>query len=60
MEAFPIETDDAGRFLATMLQGMEAQGRDRCGVRVSVDAEDPALLVEAILVQIDVIGAKGG
>ena len=60
MEAFPIEADDAGRFLATMLQRVEAQGRDRGGVRVSVNAEDPALLVEAILVQIDVIGAEGG
>ncbi len=57
MEAFAIEGDDAGRFLAAMLQGVEAEGRDRCGVRVAEDAEDAALLVEAILVQIDVIGA---
>lgn len=60
MEALSIEADDTSCFLATVLKGVKAQRRDRGRVRVAVDAEDTALLVETILVQIELIGAKGG
>ena len=51
MELRPVEGDDAGGFLASMLQGMKAE--DRVGRRVlgSEDAEDTALLVQLVIVE---------
>ena len=37
-----IHCDDAGRFLAAMLQRIEAEVRERCRLRMSVNSEDAA------------------
>ncbi len=46
VEGAPVEGDDAGRFLAPVLQGVQAERRDGGGVRVAEDAEDAALLAK--------------
>ena len=48
MELPPIEGADAGRFLAAMLKGMEAERRDGGGVGMTEDAEDAAFLAEGL------------
>ncbi len=48
MEMRAVEGDDAGGFLAAMLEGVEPERGQRRGVRVVVDAEDPALLVQPV------------
>ena len=48
VEALAVVGDDAGGFLAAMLEGVEAECGDRRGVRVSEDAEDTALLIESV------------
>ena len=53
MEALAVEGDDAGRFLAAMLQRVQAERRDGGGVRMAEDAEHAALLAQAVLVQVD-------
>ena len=58
-EAPPIESDDARRLLSTMLEGMEAERRDRRRVGMAVNAEDAAFLAQSIGVKIDVIPGIG-
>ena len=40
---------DAGRFLATVLECVEAERRNRRRIRMIEDAEDPTLLPQAIV-----------
>ena len=51
VEAGAVEGDDAGRLLAAMLQGMQAERGQRRGVRMAEDAEDAALLVQLVVVE---------
>ena len=44
-----VEGDDAGSFLAAMLQSVEAQRGERRGIRVAEDAEHAAFLMQAVL-----------
>ena len=61
MEALAVERDDAGRFLAAMLQRVQAERRDRGGVRMAEDAEHAALLAQAVLFEIDTLAdVRGG
>src|SRR5215813_10510872 len=53
-ELLAIIGDDTGRLLPTMLQRVQAERRQRRGVRVAVHPEDAAFFVE--VVQIEGIG----
>ena len=48
MEARAVERDDAGGFLAAMLQGVQTERRDGGGVRVSENAEHAAFFPQAV------------
>ena len=50
MEMIAVEGDDADRFLAAMLKGVQAQDRmgGRFGFRPAMNAEKPAFVVKAI------------
>ena len=52
MEARAVEGDDARRLLSAMLQGVQAQRRDRGGVRMSENPENAALLSQPVVVEI--------
>ena len=52
VEAAAVEGDDAGGFLAAMLEGVKAERRDSGGVGVAVDAEDAAFLAERVALQV--------
>ena len=52
LETPAVERDDAGRFLAAMLQGVQAERGDRGGVGVTEDAEDAAFLTQPVAVEI--------
>ena len=54
MEDAAVEGDDAGGFLAAVLQGVEAERDDRRGIRVAVDAEDAAFLAQGVAVEVEV------
>ena len=49
MEMVPVEADDAGRFLAAMLKGVQAERRQRRGIGMIDDAKDAARLVQPVL-----------
>jgi len=54
VKALTVECDDSGRFLASMLQRVEAK-RGNCGrIRVAGYAENPAFLAQTIVVQIEI------
>ena len=53
IEALAVEGDDARRFLAAMLQRMEAERRDRGGVGVAEDAEDAAFFAQPVAFKIE-------
>ena len=53
MEPGAVERHDAGRLLAAMLQCVQPERRDRGRVRMAEDAEHAALLVQAVLLQVD-------
>ena len=57
MEDVAVEGDDAGRLLAAMLEGVQAERGDRRGVRVAVDAEDAAFLAQGVAIEVEVVGA---
>ena len=57
MEPLAVEGDDAGGFLAAMLEGVQAERRDRGGVGVAEDAEDAALLAQPVVVEIEAVCA---
>ncbi len=48
VEPRAVERDDAGRFLAAMLEGVEAERRDGGGVGMAENAEDAAFFAQAI------------
>jgi|SRR5258706_15640547 len=50
VELAAVVGDDASRFLAAMLQGMQTERRQRGGVRMAIDPEYAAFFVEMIRV----------
>ncbi len=48
MEASAVEGDDAGGFLAAVLERMQAESGQRRRVRMVIDAEDAAFLVQLV------------
>jgi len=53
METRAVERHDAGRLLTPMLQGVQSERGDRGGVGMSENTEYPALLVQAVVREID-------
>ena len=51
MELAAVIADDAGRFLAPVLQRVEAEGDEGGGVVGAEDAEDTAFLVQLVVVE---------
>jgi hypothetical protein len=49
MKVLTVEGDDAARFLAAVLQGVQPECRGRSGIGMAEDAEDAALVVEVIV-----------
>ncbi len=56
MEHAVVVGDDAGGFLAAVLQGVEPERHDGRGVVVPVDAEDAAFLAKRVAVDVPVVG----
>ncbi len=56
VEDMAVVGDDAGRFLAAMLEGVQAEGRDGGGIGMAEDAEDAAFLVQGVPVAVEVRG----
>ena len=54
METATVKGDDARRLLAAMLQGVQAEGGDRGGVRMAEYAEDAAFLMQAVAIEIEI------
>ena len=54
LEALAVEGDDAGRFLAAVLEGMQAEGGQRRRVGMAVDAEYAAFLAQPVAVQFEI------
>ena len=54
MEAPAVEGDNARRFLAAMLQGVQAKGGDRRGVGMAEYAEHPAFFAQAVAVEVEI------
>ena len=53
VEPDAVESDDAGGFLAAMLQGVQPKGGNRGGVGMIEDAEDAALLAQPVAVRVE-------
>ena len=53
MEPLAVEGDDAGRLLAAMLQGVQAERGDGGGVGMAENAEHAAFLAQPVAVQIE-------
>src|SRR5262249_32939901 len=51
VEALAIIGDDAGGFLAAMLQGVQSERRDRRGIGVAEHAEYAALLTQPVIIK---------
>jgi hypothetical protein len=51
MKCPPVIRDDAAGFLAAVLQCVHAEGGERRGVAMAVNAEDPAFLVQVVVVE---------
>jgi hypothetical protein len=49
VEAFAVVGDDAGGFLAPMLQGVQAQRREGSRIDLAEDAENSAFLAKAVV-----------
>jgi hypothetical protein len=52
MEPLAVEGDDAGRLLAAVLQGVQAERRDGGRVRMTEDTEYAALLAQPVAIEI--------
>ena len=52
METAAVIGDDAGRFLAAVLQGVEAERGDRRGIGMTEDAKNAALLAQPVRIQV--------
>src|SRR5262249_6544210 len=57
MEAPAVERHDAAGLLSAMLERMQAERGDRGGIRVAKNAKHAALLVQAVLFEIDALGS---
>ena len=53
VESDAVESDDAGGFLAAMLQGMHPKGGNRGGVGMIENAEDAAFLAQPVAVRVE-------
>ena len=53
LEAFAIEGDHARRFLAPVLQSVQAEGGKCCRVGMAENTEDAAFFTQAIVFEID-------
>src|SRR5262245_51806001 len=51
VETLAVVGDDAGRFLAAMLEGVQSESCDRRGIRVAEHAEHAALLTQPVVVE---------
>ena len=51
VELLAVIGDDAGRFLAAMLQGVQPERRQRGRVGMAENAEDAAFLVQMVIVE---------
>ena len=60
MEALAVEGDDAGRLLAAMLQGVQAERGDGGGVGMAENAEHAAFLAQPVVVQVEDPGVASG
>ena len=60
MEALAVKGNDAGGFLAAMLERMQSKCSDRGGVRMIEHAEDAALLAQPVAIKIKGVGVGGG
>ena len=60
MEALAVEGDDAGGFLAAMLERMQAERGDRGGVGMVEHAEHAALLAQPVAINVEGEGGVGG
>ncbi|MEY9493929.1 hypothetical protein ABIE93_005136 [Bradyrhizobium elkanii] len=58
VEAAAVEGDDAGSFLAAVLQGVQAKCGDRGGLGMAEDAEHAAFLAERVAIEIGVISER--
>ena len=58
MEPLAVEGDDAGGFLAAVLEGVQAERGDRRGVGMAEDAEDAAFLAQPVAVEIERAAAR--
>ena len=58
MEALAVERDDAGGFLAAVLQRMQAERGDRRGVGMTEDAEYAAFFAEPVRVEIESVRVR--
>ena len=56
VEALAVEGDDAGGFLAAMLQRVQAERGDGGGVGMAEDAEHAALLAQPVGIRVEVRG----
>jgi hypothetical protein len=54
MEALAVEGDDAGRFLAAMLEGVQAERGERRRIGMAVDAEYTAFLAQHVAIEIGI------
>ena len=57
MELLAVEGDDTGGFLAAVLERVQAERRQRCGFRMTENAEDAALFVKRVAIEIVVVAA---
>src|SRR3954462_7426525 len=53
-----IETDDPGSLLAAVLQGMQAQRRQRRGIAVPQNAKHAALFMQRVVIDIKRVVAR--
>jgi hypothetical protein len=59
VEALAVEGNDAGGLLAAVLERVQAQRRDRGGVRVAKDTEHAAFFAEPIGIRIENVEVSG-
>ena len=56
MKALAVERDDAGGFLAAMLERMQAERGNRRGIGMAEDSEYSAFFAEPVRVKIEEVG----
>src|SRR5215470_16033156 len=57
MEALAVVGDDAGSFLAAMLEGVQSERRDRRSIRVAEHTEHAALLTQPVILEAVCVGS---